>query len=558
MTFYLKYRPQTLEDLDLKSVRESLKKIISSGDISHAFLLSGPKGIGKTSAARILAKIVNCENPTKDKEPCNKCDQCISITKGTNIDVVEIDAASHRGIDDVRVLRDAVKLSPSYAKKKIYIIDEAHMLTTEASNALLKTLEEPPEHVMFILATTNPEKLIDTIRSRTTNIIFKKASNQEIYERLDKVLKQEKIGFEKEALESIAEASEGSFRDSLKILEQILAENISLKKDTISEYLFHKTTFKTSEFFDLLIKSETKNALDMVENAVRSGISSNSLAKNILGDLRKQILAEYESSDKAKSLFSKKDLIYLTKLFSKAVRQIQGSLIEQLPIELAIIEWCEKKFKTTDSDKDADIEFSDRRLSADKKNSKRKTLKSESGRGSKTIGTKTETIHTDVDKKVVTNFDGAYEVIDNEGSQTNVKLDDSRSFSDEIWLRILAEIRPKNASTEALLRAAKPLGYDGKKLILGVYYSFHKERLEGSPHRDLLESVIQEITGESVRVVCTLTTPPSKKDNGGVILVEPEKINGGNFPQNNEVIKSNELRSGESEDIIDLAKEIFS
>ena len=557
MTFYLKYRPQTLEDLDLKSVRESLKKIISSGDISHAFLLSGPKGIGKTSAARILAKIVNCENPTKDKEPCNKCDQCISITKGTNIDVVEIDAASHRGIDDVRVLRDAVKLSPSYAKKKIYIIDEAHMLTTEASNALLKTLEEPPEHVMFILATTNPEKLIDTIRSRTTNIVFKKASNQEIFERLDKVLTNEKIEFEKEALESIAEASEGSFRDSLKILEQILAENISLKKDTISEYLFHKTTFKTSEFFDLLIKSETKNALDMVENAVRSGISSNSLAKNILGDLRKQILAEYESSDKAKSLFSKKDLIYLTKLFSKAVRQIQGSLIEQLPIELAIIEWCEKKFKTTDSDKDADIEFSDRRLSADKKNSKRKTLKSESGRGSKTIGTKTERIHTDVDKKVVTNFDGVDEIIDDEESQMNAKSNNS-SFSDEVWLRILAEIRPKNASTEALLRAAKPLGYDGKKLILGVYYSFHKERLEGSPHRDLLESVIQEITGESVRVVCTLTTPPSKKDNGGVILVEPEKINGGNFPQNNEVIKSNELRSGESEDIIDLAKEIFS
>ena len=557
MTFYLKYRPQTLEDLDLKSVRESLKKIISSGDISHAFLLSGPKGIGKTSAARILAKIVNCENPTKDKEPCNKCDQCISITKGTNIDVVEIDAASHRGIDDVRVLRDAVKLSPSYAKKKIYIIDEAHMLTTEASNALLKTLEEPPEHVMFILATTNPEKLIDTIRSRTTNIVFKKASNQEIFERLDKVLTNEKIVFEKEALESIAEASEGSFRDSLKILEQILAENISLKKDTISEYLFHKTTFKTSEFFDLLIKSETKNALDMVENAVRSGLSSNSLAKNILGDLRKQILAEYESSDKAKSLFSKKDLIYLTKLFSKAVRQIQGSLIEQLPIELAIIEWCEKKFKTTDSDKDADIEFSDRRLSADKKNSKRKTLKSESGRGSKTIGTKTERIHTDVDKKVVTNFDGVDEIIDDEESQMNAKSNNS-SFSDEVWLRILAEIRPKNASTEALLRAAKPLGYDGKKLILGVYYSFHKERLEGSPHRDLLESVIQEITGESVRVVCTLTTPPSKKDNGGVILVEPEKINGGNFPQNNEVIKSKELRSGESEDIIDLAKEIFS
>src|SRR3989338_912041 len=231
MTLYLKYRPQTLDELDSEGARETLKKIVSSGNIPHAFLFSGPKGIGKTSAARILAKIVNCESRTPALrgpgkfEPCNQCGQCISISKGTNVDVIELDAASHRGIDYVRTLRDAVKLAPANSRKKVYIIDEAHMLTTEASNALLKTLEEPPEHVMFILATTNPEKLIDTIRSRTTNIVFKKASNQEIFERLDKVLTNEKIEFEKEALESIAEASEGSFRDSLKILDQILAEN---------------------------------------------------------------------------------------------------------------------------------------------------------------------------------------------------------------------------------------------------------------------------------------------------------------------------------------------
>ena len=164
-TYYLKYRPNKIKELDLKEVRESLNKIVKSGKISHAFLFSGPKGSGKTSAARIIAKIVNCERRKKNQqEPCSRCEQCKSISQGANIDVIELDAASHRGIDDVRSLRDAVKLAPAKAPKKVYIIDEAHMLTTEASNALLKTLEEPPKHVMFILATTNPEKLIDTIK----------------------------------------------------------------------------------------------------------------------------------------------------------------------------------------------------------------------------------------------------------------------------------------------------------------------------------------------------------------------------------------------------------
>ena len=161
MTLYLKYRPKNLDEIDLRDVAESLKKIVSKKTFPHAFLFAGPKGTGKTSAARILAKILNCED-LQSSEPCNRCSQCISIDKGSNLDVIEMDAASHRGIDDIRNLKDAVNLAPVTAKKKVYIIDEAHMLTTEASNALLKTLEEPPDHVVFILATTNSEKLIDS------------------------------------------------------------------------------------------------------------------------------------------------------------------------------------------------------------------------------------------------------------------------------------------------------------------------------------------------------------------------------------------------------------
>ena len=158
---YLKYRPKNIDELDLKVAREALSEIVKSGNIPHAFLFSGPKGTGKTSAARILSKIVNCENRKKGAiNPCNKCESCKSIDKGASLDIIELDAASHRGIDDIRALKEAIKLSPSSSEKKIYIIDEAHMLTTEASNALLKTLEEPPSHALFVLATTNPEKLI--------------------------------------------------------------------------------------------------------------------------------------------------------------------------------------------------------------------------------------------------------------------------------------------------------------------------------------------------------------------------------------------------------------
>ena len=180
-TFYLKYRPQKLADLDLREVREGLLRIVKGGKFPHALLFAGPKGTGKTSAARIFAKVVNCQNP-KDGEPCNQCDACREITKGTAMDLIEIDAASNRGIDDIRALRETIKLSPVKLKYKVYIIDEVHMLTLEAFNALLKTLEEPPTHAIFILCTTEPDKLPETIISRCLRFNFRKAKIEEIVE----------------------------------------------------------------------------------------------------------------------------------------------------------------------------------------------------------------------------------------------------------------------------------------------------------------------------------------------------------------------------------------
>lgn len=456
MTLYLKYRPNNLDELDLPEVSESLKKIVNSKVVPHAFLFAGPKGTGKTSAARILAKIVNCEKLGKDGVPCDKCEQCISITRGTNLDVVEMDAASHRGIDDVRTLRDAVKLAPTKAKKKIYIIDEAHMLTMEASNALLKTLEEPPEHVIFILATTNPEKLIDTIRSRTTFITFRKASAGEIVKSLKRVVAAEKIKIKEESLIKIADVSGGAFRDAIKILEQFVAEGES--------YL---NKFKSSElgnFVNALKEKDEKTAIEEIEKNVDLGISTEMFLQELLEIFHKAILSEVGIGENKLDGIGREDLIKLNDLFTEANRALADSPVEQLPVEIAVIKWCETEAGQKDLELEAEIEH-------------------------------------EPEKKV----ESAPAAKEKDFSQESVGI-----VNDDIWKTILSAVHPVNVSIEGLLRASHPVGYDGKTLTLGVFYKFHKERLEDINHRKILEDVVEKVLNCPTRIVCTLIAPPPK------------------------------------------------
>ena len=362
MVFYLKYRPQKFEELDIKIARERLSNIFSSGKFPHAFLFCGPRGTGKTSAARIAAKAVNCEKRLKalrpprpaglpaslgDFEPCNSCESCQAITSGRHLDVFEIDAASNRGIDEIRELREKIKLSPSSAKYKVYIIDEVHMLTPEAFNALLKTLEEPPRHALFILATTRVDKLPETITSRCLRIDFKKADNEEIVCSLKRVAKGEGLKVEKAVLELITQEADGSFRDAVKILEEasFLGE---INLEGVKKILGKDKDFAQADFLEWLAKKDAKKALEWLIETGERGVDYRVLTKVILETLHDQLMSRFGIEHKnIKTLkhennkLSIEELKELIELFSKAYQELRMAVIPSLPLELAVVEWCE-------------------------------------------------------------------------------------------------------------------------------------------------------------------------------------------------------------------------
>ncbi len=367
LALYRKYRPKKFADLvGQEDLRETLQNAARTDKISHAYLFYGGRGSGKTTIARIIAKVVNCEKRRQDSifklqgEPCNDCRVCHEIDGGNALDVIEIDAASNRGVDDVRALREGIRLAPSSYPFKVLIVDEMHMLTREAFNALLKTLEEPPAHTIFILATTEYDKVPPTISSRTQRFHFKKISITDIVSKLKRVVASENLKITDEALELVASLGDGSLRDAESLLQQVAAFSDEISAEDVSKIVGRVGFKNVLALADLLIKKDLSGALRLTGIFYDQGHNLTDLNKELINYLRRVLSLKFDSG--TEDLFAremtKDDLqslknhsvlcdastaVPLLRSLIRAYSEMRYSPLAVAPLEVAIIEVLAKK-----------------------------------------------------------------------------------------------------------------------------------------------------------------------------------------------------------------------
>lgn len=502
--FYTKYRPQKFSQIiKPNEAAEALSKEVKNGKTVHAYLFVGPRGTGKTTMARILAKSLNCKKIEVDGDPCDKCDACVSIREGSYADLIEIDAASNRGIDDIRDLKDKVRLAPTHGKRKIYIIDEVHMLTAEAFNALLKTLEEPPKNTVFILCTTESHKVPETIKSRCQIFKFRRATTAQIVDKLKVIAKQEKIKVTDSDLQKIAQVSLGGFRDAETLFQQIVEGELDVKtllsigsRDTYIEFIDDLLAGKSSAAIKTVNKVFDEGAdLNMwsgeLLNYLRELLFVKSGAVDQIGDLTDELVAEVKEQAKRVEI---KWLINALNKLMEAQRDTKGFSIPQLPLEIFVAEVVlDLKGDSAGDSNDDDDPSEDGGLVVPKK-----VVKIIKEQEKKHQNSKDEDDDEEEEEKE---------------KEENAKTGLTLEKIEEKWKEVLKKSKDLNHSITALLKSGKPVGVEGKFLLFEVSYPFHKERLESNKNRKLIEDMLAEIFGMEVKVKCILCKEKPKSKN---------------------------------------------
>lgn len=498
-----KWRPQVFEDVvGQEHITRTLQNAIVSGRLAHAFLFSGPRGVGKTTTARILAKALNCaQGPTPS--PCGKCDSCLETTAGTSVDVIEIDGASNRGIEHIRELREAVKYAPVGGKNKVYVIDEVHMLTNEAFNALLKTLEEPPPHVIFIFATTEPQKIPATIHSRCQRYGFKRIPLQEIINRLRRIADSEGIKISDSGLAMIARAAEGSMRDSQSLLDQAVSySGMEIEDEDLVATLGSVAQERLLQFSAGLLSHDTAGLLKQVDDLLEQGQDIRQFLSGVIEHLRNLMVVkvsdasagslielpatDIEAIRKQAAGAESDHLLMLFDSLSRTLEEMRWSPHQRFTIEIGLIKACSIAPLQPLADLLERMKELEARIAA--------------ARPAPSFPAPPGVSERPAPYARATKAVPRPAAIPNEGEHG------------DLWYKILTNLRVKKPSLAPFLEQSTLLEAGDAMLVVAVKGGFQAERINKPENAGIIEQAAEEVLGRKIAVQVQIMKEPQKPE----------------------------------------------
>jgi len=503
---YRKWRPQTFDEVvGQEHVVRTLRNALASERVRHAYLFAGPRGTGKTTTARLLAKAVNCLAPDPADRPCNECAICQAVNEGRLMDLIEIDAASNTGVDDVRELRERVGYRPSEARYKVYVIDEVHMLSNAAFNALLKTLEEPPSHAIFVLATTEPHRIPPTILSRCQRFDFRRIPLTAMVDRLERIAEMEGFTADREALTLIARQATGSMRDAESLLDQLAAyDEGGITVEEVRAALGTGTEEAVMALTDAMASGDVARGLSVINEAVERGADPRQFARQVVEHLRGLLLTRLGSESTPLHVpegaredfctqagrFEPRQLARAVRLFSQAATEARAAWQPQLPLELAFVEAALPPEKQGGPPPQA-------------RPATRPAPPPPRPAPAQPPPTQARAAAPEKPAPPQAAAPAEEEPAADDGPPL-------KAIQDR-WQELLSAIRPRNLSLEALLRSGRPVGVEGNTVLIGFVHKFHRSKVEEEANRQAVEETLAQLLGRPVRVRCVLVSDDGPK-----------------------------------------------